>query len=87
MSESTPPPAPGQTDATPAPSGEVRNFPDAWAQRKSTPLAQLYAARQQAKWDASSLVTEAEFDAAVGKAGDITINAVHSPYVRAGEGK
>lgn len=79
MSESTPPPAPGATDATPAPSGEVRNFPDAWAAKKSTPLSALYAARQQAKWDSGSLVTEAEFDGAVTKASDITINAVHGP--------
>jgi hypothetical protein len=79
MSESTPPPAPGQTDATATPAGEVRNFPDAWATKKGTPLASLYAARQQAKWDASSLVTEAEFDSAVAKASDITINAVHGP--------
>jgi hypothetical protein len=79
MSESTPPPAPGQTDATPAPSGEVRNFPDAWATKKSTPLSSFYAARQQAKWDSGSLVTETEFDGAVEKASDITINAVHGP--------
>jgi hypothetical protein len=79
MSESTPPPAPGATDATPTPSGEVRNYADAWAAKKSTPLSTLYAARQQAKWDASSLVTEAEFDQAVAQAGDITINAIHGP--------
>lgn len=79
MSESTPPPAPGETDATATPSGEVRNYADAWATKKGTPLAQLYAARQQAKWDASSLVTEAEFDQAVEKAADIQINAIHGP--------
>jgi len=79
MSESTPPPAQGPTDATPTPQGEVRNFPAAWAQKKDTPLSALYAARAHAKWDDTSLVTEAEFDSAVEEAGNIEINAIHGP--------
>jgi hypothetical protein len=86
MSESTPPPAQGQTDATPTPTGEVRNYAENWARAKNVALSWVYAARAQAKWSPDALITETEFNDAIGSVQDIQINAVHNER-GPGEGK